>query len=956
MTYNTINNDVTMDGGVQGALLAGRYRVVRQLGQGGMGSVWLAEDTQLDNKPFAIKMLPSVLVSNKRAYRQLKDEALVAMKLVHPNIVQLRAFEENGGNPFLVMDYIDGETLDDYLAEHIGTTRASAAVNAPAARSTSGTGGSPVLSGLPESEVIRLLKPIAAALDYAHSEGVVHRDVKPANVMIRKDGHPYILDFGIAREIQETMTRVTGKLSSGTLLYMSPEQLRGQPPKPAQDIYSFASMAYECLKGEPPFSRGQVEYQILNEQPPPLPDGVRLSASIMRGLSKKPGDRPDSCVSMLFVASSIMQSPPVPAQICTPLKQKSPQTSALQPASQKNNVTGVMRPMLFVLSALLFFGGVVWYRNAHQREPAQNRAVTSHSELDSQLYQSQLLYTSDVLSDEIFGICVNAVKLIRRVEVYQWKEVPHTQEYKHLNGSVTRTTTYTYATGWFENLIDSDGFKEAGHENPKSYKYTSKEFLAINVTRGEKGVRLTAGQIKQIDDKVPYPLPRQYVCSLPESQVVDDTIYLKNAGSPNHNPSQPIVGDVRVSFFIVKAENEQIVNKIAARHVVTEMPRDLLEEEPLLASQRLQSEYNDEVQKTERRLQELQKLKSPEDKLVLSVEQQKEIAQFRKKQAEILQRMKEARWRLTKVDPEKRKVVGVMTSLPEYYIYGGNTNQWTIYKEIQKRYTSRVVPVSADAIGNDVDVLVLIYAKNLSKKTLFAIDQYVLSGGRVIVCVDPLSVMDLVKQRKEPKIANADNNSELGVLFDAWGVLFASDKVVADLNSSTRLNGGDGRIKISPTFLSFGEDNMGHTHASTMNIKNLMFPLAGCFSFRENRSNVSCDKLIFSSQGTSCLVSAAKVPLDMVAFQSEMTPDGISRVVVARLHGTFPTAFPIENDTGHVSVFPDGISEVVLFGDADFLAQDFCLGRKGDASDVEAINDNIGFFMQVLESLCEKEQ
>ena len=89
MANDTINDAVTMAGGA-GALLAGRYRVVRQLGQGGMGSVWLAEDTQLDNRPFAIKMLPSILVSNRRAYRQLKDEALVAMKLTHPNIVTLR--------------------------------------------------------------------------------------------------------------------------------------------------------------------------------------------------------------------------------------------------------------------------------------------------------------------------------------------------------------------------------------------------------------------------------------------------------------------------------------------------------------------------------------------------------------------------------------------------------------------------------------------------------------------------------------------------------------------------------------------------------------------------------------------------------------------------------------------------------------------------------------------------
>ena len=118
MTYGTINDAQTIAGDGEGTLLAGRYRIVRQLGQGGMGSVWLAEDTQLDNKPFAIKMLPSILVSNKRAYNQIKAEALVAMKLTHPNIVTLRAFEENNGNPFLVMDYIDGQTLDDYLADY----------------------------------------------------------------------------------------------------------------------------------------------------------------------------------------------------------------------------------------------------------------------------------------------------------------------------------------------------------------------------------------------------------------------------------------------------------------------------------------------------------------------------------------------------------------------------------------------------------------------------------------------------------------------------------------------------------------------------------------------------------------------------------------------------------------------------------------------------------------------
>ena len=272
MIESTINDEVTM-GGAE-ALLAGRYRVVRQLGQGGMGSVYLAEDTQLDKFRVAIKVLPAILVANKRALRQLKAEALVSMKLIHSNIVPLRGFEENNGNPFLVMDYIEGQTLDDLLAEK---------------------------EKLSEEETIRILAPVAAALDYAHGEGVVHRDVKPGNVMIRKDGRPFVLDFGIAREIQETMTRVTGKLSSGTLMYMSPEQNNGDEPTPAQDVYSFAAMAYECLAGKPPFSRGNIEYQIMNTAPAPLPPGGSRSCAtaIMAGLAKKPGDRPPTCAAVL---------------------------------------------------------------------------------------------------------------------------------------------------------------------------------------------------------------------------------------------------------------------------------------------------------------------------------------------------------------------------------------------------------------------------------------------------------------------------------------------------------------------------------------------------------------------------------------------------------------------------------------------------------------------------------
>ena len=135
MIDNTINDDKTIAGGI-GTMLAGRYHILRQLGEGGMGSVWLAEDRQLDNRKVAIKMLPSIVVTDKRAYQQLKSEALVSLKLVHPNIVTLRAFEENNGAPFLVMDYIEGH---GFLCALRGCAH-EASLRAAAARQAGGRG------------------------------------------------------------------------------------------------------------------------------------------------------------------------------------------------------------------------------------------------------------------------------------------------------------------------------------------------------------------------------------------------------------------------------------------------------------------------------------------------------------------------------------------------------------------------------------------------------------------------------------------------------------------------------------------------------------------------------------------------------------------------------------------------------------------------------------------------
>jgi formylglycine-generating enzyme required for sulfatase activity/serine/threonine protein kinase len=263
-------------------VLAGRYRIVRELGRGAMGTVYLATDRKLDDRPVAVKMPAAVLARNPRAVRNLKQEALLAMQLSHPHIVTLRSFEETADGVFLVMDYVDGRTLEEVLSER-GT--------------------------LPEEEVLRLFRPVAEAIDFAHSKKVIHRDIKPSNILIAADGTPLVTDFGIAREMRDSYTRTTGKVTGGTLPYMSPEQLRGDAPAPAQDVYSLAAAMYECLTGNPPFYRGELPHQI-EHVPAARPErGGPIVDAVMAGLAKDPRKRPATCAGLLPVAAAPMQMP-----------------------------------------------------------------------------------------------------------------------------------------------------------------------------------------------------------------------------------------------------------------------------------------------------------------------------------------------------------------------------------------------------------------------------------------------------------------------------------------------------------------------------------------------------------------------------------------------------------------------------------------------------------------------
>ena len=259
-----------------GDLLCERYRLVREIGRGGMGVVWLAEDVKLDDRSVALKLLPTVLSRNKRAIARLKKEAVTCLDLTHPQIVRLYNFEQDptrGDDAFLVMQYVQGQTLDDLLAEHP--------------------------DGLPLDRVSKWAGQLAQALDHAHANQILHRDLKPSNVMIDGEDNALLMDFGIAREAKDTMTRVTGRDSSGTLPYMSPQQVMGENST-SNDIYSLAATLYEALKGEPPFTTGDLVQQIRHVPVGPI-DGQQeqVNDALLAGLAKEKEARPGSASELV---------------------------------------------------------------------------------------------------------------------------------------------------------------------------------------------------------------------------------------------------------------------------------------------------------------------------------------------------------------------------------------------------------------------------------------------------------------------------------------------------------------------------------------------------------------------------------------------------------------------------------------------------------------------------------
>ncbi len=278
----------------QGVSFGGRYELQSRIAIGGMGEVWEATDHVI-GRTVAIKILKDEYMGDPGFLERFRAEARHAALVNHEGIASVFDYGEENGSAYLVMELVPGEALSTILERD---------------------------GALSADKTLDIVAQTASALQAAHAAGLVHRDIKPGNLLITPDGRVKITDFGIARIADQVPLTATGQVM-GTVQYLSPEQASGHPASPATDTYSLGIVAYECLAGKRPFT-GESQVAIamaqINEQPPPLPPTVPIPVQnlVMAMIAKKPGDRPSSSATVARAAQALRRGDLNSAAIAVP--------------------------------------------------------------------------------------------------------------------------------------------------------------------------------------------------------------------------------------------------------------------------------------------------------------------------------------------------------------------------------------------------------------------------------------------------------------------------------------------------------------------------------------------------------------------------------------------------------------------------------------------------------------
>ena len=343
-------------------LLGGRYELGAPLGHGGMAEVLRGKDTRL-GRDVAVKILRPDLAGDPSFLARFRREAQAAASLNHPNIVSVYDTGEDGGTPFIVMEYVEGRTLRDILR-------------------TQGR-------MLPQ-RALEIVADVCAAVEHAHQQGLVHRDIKPANVMINTGGTVKVMDFGIARALSassSTMTQTAAVV--GTAQYLSPEQARGEHVDARSDVYSTGCLLYELLTHQPPFTGDSpvaVAYQHVLEDPT-LPSTLNpdiepaVEAVVMKAMAKNPGNRYQTAAEMRddllrAAAGRAVRATPILSAADTTLLTPAASTAVLGtfvPPEQRRNRRALAYGALALATILVFVGSLLLVRSLFKESGAPVR-------------------------------------------------------------------------------------------------------------------------------------------------------------------------------------------------------------------------------------------------------------------------------------------------------------------------------------------------------------------------------------------------------------------------------------------------------------------------------------------------------------------------------------------------------------------------------------------------------
>lgn len=326
----------------EGDQIAG-YTIVRSLGAGGMGEVYLAQHPRLPRLD-ALKVLPASVCADPEYRARFNREAEIAASLWHPHIVEVHDRGEVDGQLWIAMDYVEGTD-----AARLAASRYP--------------------DGMPPQEVIRLITPIAEALDYAHQRGLTHRDVKPANILIANPGTPderiLLADFGIARRDDDTSGLTGTNITVGTVAYAAPEQLKGDPVDGRADQYALAATAFELLTGTPPFHHSNpavVISQHLTEEPPAIgsrrPELSSLGPVFETALAKNPRDRFHRCIDFARALARRLGVPTEELAASEPTRLATPAVTGPRHAKRSTPQKDPRRHRLVAAAAAVVFVGI----------------------------------------------------------------------------------------------------------------------------------------------------------------------------------------------------------------------------------------------------------------------------------------------------------------------------------------------------------------------------------------------------------------------------------------------------------------------------------------------------------------------------------------------------------------------------------------------------------------------